>query len=172
MVIIIKPPRPAQPIPKPQPPTPPKPPPKPTPPPTPPPKPPAPTPKPPQKKEAIITRIPYPKWWREAKVWPLTINTAGWHVVIPNTPGYKTYISTIVFTVSGKTSVTFNIGNFGPSGTMKFGDEDEPRGMVIAMGNSPMPCGYQGFSIQTDGAGIELSGFIVYYYEQDITQKV
>jgi hypothetical protein len=128
--------------------------------------PPAPPPKQPTvKPELVIARTPYPKWWKDTYAWPITIITAGTHVVIPQTPGYKTYIATIVFTVSGETNITFEMGPFGQSGAMDFGGENEPRGIVMAMGESPMPCGEKGFKIITDGTDVRVAGFIVYYYE-------
>jgi hypothetical protein len=113
----------------------------------------------------IIERTPYPKWWKDSYAWPININEAGTWTIIPNTPGYNTYISTIVFTVSGETNIILTFGAFGPTGPMDFGGENEPRGIVMAMGNSPVPCGQTGFKITSDGPGVLVSGFITYYYE-------
>src|SRR3972149_618136 len=131
---------------------------------------PEPTPAPPQeqpeiKPTLIIARTPYPKWWKDTYAWNINIQTAGTHVVIPQTPAYRVYIATIVLTVSGETNITFEMVTFGLSGSMDFGGDNEPRGMVIAMGESPMPCGSGGFKIITDGAGIHVGGLMVYYYE-------
>ena len=123
--------------------------------------------KPTVKPKLIIERTPYPKWWKDSYAWNINIDAAGTHIVIPQTPGYRTYISTIVLMVSGETNITFEMGPFGLSGEMDFGGENEPRGMVIAMGESPMPCGGAGFKIITDGIGVHVGGFIVYYYEKE-----
>ena len=136
-----------------------------------PPKPaPTPTPAPPKqptiKPELIIARTPYPKWWKDAYAWDINIDTAGTHIVIPQTPGYRTYIATIVLTVGGEVNITFTFGSVPPSGTMDFGGENEPRGMVISTGNSPIPCGGGGFKITTS-ASVHVGGFITYFYESE-----
>ena len=131
-------------------------------------KPPTPTPpkQPTIKPELIIARTPYPKWWKDAYAWDINIDTAGTHIVIPQTPGYRTYIATIVLTVGGEVNITFTFGSFPPSGTMDFGGENEPRGMVISTGNSPIPCGGGGFKITTS-ASVHVGGFITYFYESE-----
>lgn len=136
------------------------------------PKPKEPIPAPPQKQPEvkptlIIARTPYPKWWKDAYVWNIDIDDAGTHVVVPQTPGWRVYIATIVLTVAGETDITFVFGSFPPSGAMDFGGDNEPRGMVIATGNSPIPCGTSGFKIITNGAGVHVGGFITYFYESE-----
>lgn len=147
-----------------------------TPPTPPPPKPPIkpPPPKPPPKKpppkvppKLIIERTPYPKWWKDARAYMISMVGPETRVQIAPTPGYRTYISTIAFTVTDETNVVLNMGVFGPSGPMHFGGDGGPRGIVMAMGDSPMPCGGGGFSITIDGAGVSLAGFICYYYEPE-----
>lgn len=115
----------------------------------------------------IIARTPYPKWWKDSRAWNININEAGTWRIIPQTPGYRTYIATLVFTVSGETNIVLQFGIFPPTGPMDFGGDGEPRGIVIAMGDSPAPCGEGGFVISSDGAGILVSGFVVYYYEKE-----
>jgi hypothetical protein len=115
----------------------------------------------------VITRTPYPKWWKDARAWAIQLVDAGTATVIGPTPGYRTYISTIVLTVSGETIITFGMGVFGSSGQMRFGGTDEPRGIVIAMGDSPLPLGGGGFTITSSGPGVNVGGFISYYYEQE-----
>lgn len=130
---------------------------------------PTPTPPPKQptvKPELIIARTPYPKWWKDAYAWDIDIDTAGIHTIIPQTPGYRTYIATIVLTVSGEVNITFMFGPFPQSGAMDFGGENEPRGMVISTGNSPIPCGGGGFKIATD-VDVHVGGFITYFYESE-----
>jgi len=119
------------------------------------------------KPELIIERTPYPKWWKDARAWSIDIDGSGTHVVIRQTPGWRSYISTIVLTVSGETNITFGMGTFGSSGAMDLGGTDEPRGMVIAFGNSPLPCGEGGFTITSTGAGVHVGGFISYFYEKE-----
>ena len=114
----------------------------------------------------IIERTPYPKWWKDARAWGVDLTGPGTRVVIAPTPGYRTYISSIVLTVDGETNVTIGMGVFGVSGAMDFGGEGQPKGIVMAMGNSPLPCGEGGLTISSDGAGVHLTGLVVYYYEQ------
>jgi len=74
------------------------------------------------------------------------------------------YISTIVLTVSGECDITFSFGIAGSSGPMNFGGDDEPRGMVIAMGNSPAPCGGGSFMITASSTeAVSIGGFVSYY---------
>jgi hypothetical protein len=120
-----------------------------------------------EKPELIIERTPYPKWWKDARAWNIDIDVAGTHTVIKQTPGWRSYISTIVLTVDGETNITFGMGAFGDSGSMDLGGTDEPRGMVVAMGNSPMPLGGGGFTITSTGEGIHVGGFISYFYEKE-----
>jgi hypothetical protein len=120
-----------------------------------------------EKPELIIERTPYPKWWKDARAWNIDIDVAGTHTVIRQTPGWRSYISTIVLTVDGETNITFGMGAFGDSGSMDLGGTDEPRGMVVAMGNSPMPLGEGGFTITSTGAGVHVGGFISYFYEKE-----
>jgi len=119
------------------------------------------------KPDLIIERTPYPKWWKDARAWNIDIPDAGTHVIIRQTPGWRSYISTIVLTVDGETSITFGMGIFGSSGSMNFGGEGQPMGIVIAMGNSPMPLGGSGFTITSTGAGVHVGGFISYFYEKE-----
>lgn len=123
------------------------------------------------KESLTVTRTKYPKWWKDLKVWPITINAAGTWPVISNAPGWKTYVATIVFTVSDETDITLIFGVFGGSGAMNFGGTDEPRGCVIAMGDSPAPCGEAAFSITSTGPTAAINGFVTYYQEQDVVQK-
>lgn len=131
--------------------------------------------KPPEKKppekpkvppELIIERTGYPKWWKDSMAWNINIEGPGTWTIMSQSPGYRKYVSVIVFTVSGETNITFGMGVFGSSGSMDFGGENEPRGIVIAMGNSPLPIGEGAFTITSDGVGVTVGGFIVYYYEK------
>ena len=166
--------------PKPPPPKPPKPPPPPPgrpekPPPT-PPGPPAPAPPPPRppapapppkgpvvKPELIIERTAYPKWWKDEGVAAINLAGAGSQFVVSARSDYTLYIGAIVLTVSGETNITFGFGVHGSSGSMDLGGSDEPRGIVIAMGNSPAPCGSGSFTVTSDGADAAVGGFVTYF---------
>jgi hypothetical protein len=50
---------------------------------------------------------------------------------------------------------------------MNFGASGGPKGMVIAMGNSPAPCGTGPFSIISDGADAKVGGFVTYYQVEE-----
>ena len=158
----IEKPKPPPPPPPPAPPPPPRPPEKPPPA---PPRPPAPAPptKPTVKPELIIERTAYPKWWKDEGTAPIQLAGPGSQFVITARGDYSLYIGAIVLTVSGETNITLGFGVFGPSGPMDLGGADEPRGLVIAMGNSPAPCGSGSFSVTSDGAGVSVNGFVTYF---------
>jgi hypothetical protein len=111
----------------------------------------------------IITRTPFPKWWKELQTAPVELTDAGTQVVIPKSVGFTLVIATIVLTVSGETNLTFKFGIFGNAGAMNLGGTNEPRGIVIAMGGSPASCGEGEFTITSDGAAIAVGGFVTYY---------
>jgi len=163
------------------PPTPPAPPPPELPPPTPPapkpppppaprqPPPPAPPPpaKPVVKPELIIPRTPYPKWWKTLQTAAISLTAAGSQIVVPSRPGFSLFIATIVLVVSDETNISFGFGVFGSSGAMLLGGGIQPSGMVIAMGDSPAPCGKSGFTITSDGAAVTVGGFVTYYLQTE-----
>jgi hypothetical protein len=93
------------------------------------------------------------------------MDTAGTEIIILPNPSFYLYVATIVLTVSGETDITFSFGVFGESGAMDFGGDGEPRGIVIAMGNSPTACGTGSFQITSTGASIHVGGFVSYYRE-------
>jgi hypothetical protein len=113
----------------------------------------------------IIARTPYPKWWKDLQTAAIDIDDAATEIIILPNPNFYLYIATIVLTVSGETNLTFHFGVFGNSGPMDFGGDGEPRGIVIAMGNSPTSCGTGSFQITSSGAAIQVSGFVSYYRE-------
>jgi predicted GIY-YIG superfamily endonuclease len=129
-------------------------------------------PKVPVKKELIITKTPFPKWWKNLITAPIIIATSGNHEIIRPTPKLLVFIATIVLTVSDETDLSFGFGIFPFSGAMSFGGTDEPRGIVIAMGDSPAPCGHSGFSIISSGVGVEVGGFVTYYTERETEQII
>ena len=116
--------------------------------------------------DLIITRIPYPKWWKDLQTAKIELTTAGTQIIISARSDYFVFIAAIVLTVSGETNITFDFGVFGLSGPMDLGGTNEPRGMVIAMGNSPASCGAGGFSVTSSGSGISVGGFVSYYLEK------
>jgi hypothetical protein len=130
---------------------------------------PRPAPAPPQKQPEvkptlIIARTPYPKWWKDLQTAAIDIDAAGTEIIILPNPNFYLYIATIVLTVSGETNITLHFGVFGESGAMDFGGEGEPRGIVIAMGNSPTSCGTGSFQITSSDA-VHVGGFISYFRE-------
>lgn len=112
-----------------------------------------------------ITRTPYPKWWKNLQTAPISLSTAGSKIIVPANYSFLLFIATIVLTVSGDTDISFTFGVFGSSGSMDFGGTNEPRGIVIAMGDSPAPCGAGAFSVSSGGVGIAVGGFVTYYLE-------
>ena len=141
-------------------------------PPTPTPKPtpaPAPKPAPTVPPETIITRIAYPKWWKDGGVAKISLTAPGSQTVKEAPAKGKLYIPTIVITVTGATAITISFGGAGASGPIHLGDTNQPMGIVIAMGNSPAPCGTGGLSISATDPNAEtpsIGGFATYYIEE------
>lgn len=117
------------------------------------------------KPELIIARTPYPKWWKDLQTADISLSGPGIQTVIPGRANLLTYIATIVLTVSDETDIQFGFGIFGNSGLMNFGGESEPRGIVIAMGNSPAACGNKAFTVYSNGEDAAVGGFVSYYQE-------
>ena len=114
--------------------------------------------------ELIITRTKYPKWWNDEGVAAISLTSPGSQFVVSSRGDFSLYIATIVLTVSGECDIYFWFGTSGNSGLMNFGGPDEPRGMVIAMGNSPAPCGGGSFTITaTSDDPVIIGGFVSYY---------
>lgn len=120
--------------------------------------------------DLLITRMGYPKWWKDQGVAAIRLSTAGNQTVVYGITGSKTFISAIVLTVSGDTDISFWFGQFGQSGSMNFGGENEPRGIVISMADSPAPCGDGGFSVYSSGTLVSVGGFAVYYHVRDVVE--
>jgi hypothetical protein len=79
------------------------------------------------------------------------------------------YVATIVITVTAATEITINFGTSGSSGPIYLGDVDQPMGMVIAMGNSPAPCGKGPLSIEAtdvNGDNPSIGGFATCFVEE------
>jgi hypothetical protein len=119
-----------------------------------------------------ITTIPYPKWWRELRTTAIEVSGEGTATIIPSNPNFNIYVATIVLFVTDETNISLGFGVFGSSGTMIMGGGSYPSGMVIAMGNSPAPCGHGSFSVSSDGAAVTVGGFVTYYLEKDIEQAI
>ena len=116
--------------------------------------------------ELIITRIEYPKWWKELLVSPINILGPASQTIASPGPNNLLYVSAIVLTVDGETQIKFSFGIFGSSGWLSLGGEGQPMGMVIALGGSPIPCGEGGFSIYSSAEDISVGGFASYYLER------
>ena len=113
--------------------------------------------------DLLISRTPYPKWWKDSGVAPIELLLAGTQIVIHPTSAYKIYIASIALTVSGETVISFGFGALGSSGPMYFGGTNQPMGIVIPMADSPAPCGMGGFSVTSSGTLVSVGGFAVYY---------
>jgi hypothetical protein len=117
--------------------------------------------------ELIIHTTPYPKWWKTLNTAAISLSTAGTQLVVPLSGRFTLFIATIVLTVSDETNISFGFGVFGSSGSLDLGGSDEPRGIVIAMGDSPAPCGQGGFSVSSSGEDAAVGGFVTYYLEKE-----
>lgn len=111
--------------------------------------------------------LAYPPTWRDLRVAGINLADAGAVQIASAVAGKRTFISFITFTVDGDTSIIIGFGTMGSSGPMDFGDTDEPRGIVMNFGDSPAPCGLGGCILSSDGSGVAVHGFAVYYQEQD-----
>lgn len=116
------------------------------------------------KPELIIKRTPYPKWWNDEGIAKIALSSPGSQMVITARGDFSLYIATIVLTVSGECDISFTFGSMGSTGSMNFGGENEPRGMVIATGNSPTPCGSGTFMITASSDDAQTIGGYVSYY--------
>jgi hypothetical protein len=144
---------------------------KPKPPPPPPPKPPPPPPpiKPKVPPELVIERIPYPKWWRDSLNAKIDLTAPGSATLATVTGKLRLFVATIVLTVTGETAISFQFGNAGSSGPIYLGGENQPMGIVIAMGNSPAPCGEGSLSISATDPNDEtpsVGGFATCFAEE------
>jgi hypothetical protein len=120
--------------------------------------------------DLLITRTPYPKWWKDLRVSGITIVGSGVQAVTHSGSGYKTYVASITLIVDGPTSISFGFGEVGASGPMPLGDEGQPMGITISMSDSPAPCGKASFSVHSinaPGETVTVGGFVVYYSEED-----
>jgi len=115
-------------------------------------------------KTVIIQRVGYPKWWKNALTHPISMTGAGTQTIVGKSPSYNVFVANIVLTVSAETIISFYFGVFGSSGPIMLGGEGQPMGMVIAMGNSPAPCGEGGFSI-TSSLAVTVGGFVSFFYQ-------
>ena len=97
--------------------------------------------KPEVKPELIIKRTPYPKWWKDSLNATIDLTAPGSAILATVSGKLRLYVATIVITVTGETIITITFGNAGSSGPIYLGGESQPMGIVIAMGNSPAPCG-------------------------------
>jgi hypothetical protein len=116
------------------------------------------------KPELVITRTKYPKWWNDEGIAKISLTSPGSQFVITAKSDFQLYIATIVLTVTGECTITFAFGSAGSGGAMNFGGEGQPMGIVIAMGNSPAPCGYGSFMVTaTSDEAVSIGGFVSYF---------
>jgi len=97
--------------------------------------------KPVVKPELLIERIPYPRWWRDSLNAKIDLVAPATQTLASVTGALRLWVATIVITVTGETAITITFGNAGASGPIYLGGENQPMGIVIAMGHSPAPCG-------------------------------
>jgi len=118
--------------------------------------------------DLLITRTPYPKWWKDSLNASISLTAPGSKVLAAVAGNLRLYVATIVLTVTGQTQITFSFGSAGSSGPISLGGTGQPMGMVIAMGNSPAPCGAGQFVIAaTDPGGTtpSIGGFATCFAE-------
>jgi hypothetical protein len=132
-----------------------------------------PTPAPPKqptvKPDLIIARTPYPKWWKDSLNATINLTAPGSAILATVAGKLRLYVATILITVTGETVITITFGNTGASGPIYLGGTDQPMGIVIAMGNSPAPCGTGPLSMSaTDPGGVtpSIGGFATCFAEE------
>jgi hypothetical protein len=114
--------------------------------------------------ELIIRRTPYPKWWNDEGIAKINLTSPGSQLVITARGDYSLYVAAIVLTVSDECDISFTFGSAGSSGPMNFGGDGEPKAIVIAMGNSPAPCGSGSFMVTASSTDpVNIGGFVSYF---------
>jgi len=88
----------------------------------------------------LVERIPYPRWWRDSLNAKIDLTAPGSKTLATVTGKLHLWVATIVLTVTGETVITITFGKAGSSGPIYLGGDQQPMGIVIAMGNSPAPC--------------------------------
>lgn len=127
------------------------------------------------KPELIIARTPYPKWWKDSLNAKIDLTAPGSQVLATVAGSLGLFVATIVITVTGETQISFSFGNAGASGPIYLGGENQPMGMVIAMGTSPAPCGDGNLIISATDPNDEqpsIGGFATCFVEETIKQRV
>lgn len=122
----------------------------------------------------IITRIPYPKWWRDSLNAKIDLTAPGSAILATVSGNLRLFVATIVLTVTGETAISFQFGNAGSSGPIYLGGTDQPMGIVVAMGNSPAPCGDGNLVITATDPGAatpSIGGWATCFAEEIIKQK-
>ena len=85
--------------------------------------------------------------------------------IIALVTGKKIKITTLFLTVAGEVNLTLESHETGISGAMDFGAADEPRGIVVNFGDSPMETvAGEAFKILAS-TGVQVSGYCNYYTE-------
>jgi hypothetical protein len=112
-------------------------------------------------------RLKYPKWWKNLQPAGIGLSGPGSQKIVQGVSGFRSFITSIVFTVTGETTITLQFGSLGRSGPMNFGGENEPRGIALPMSDAPAPLGSGPFVLTSTGAGVAVNGFVVYYQEPD-----
>jgi len=122
-----------------------------------------------KKPKTTPTKLPrkatYPRWWKEVKTAGINFASAGLNQILAAQCGIRYFITSIVFTVSAETNITFSEGGFFITGPMDFGGTGEPRGIVISMGDSPMMLSPGAAFFIHSTAAVQVSGFITYLTE-------
>lgn len=90
---------------------------------------------------------------------------AAHNQIIALETGKKIKVTTLFLTVAGEVNLTFESHETGISGAMDFGGANEPRGMVVNFGDSPMETvAGEAFKILAS-TGVQVSGYCNYYTE-------
>lgn len=110
-------------------------------------------------------RATYPRWWKQVRTAGISFSGAGTYTIIPAEPGTRIFLTTITFTVGGETNITLLNGAFAFSGPMDFGGTNEPRGIVIPMGEAPLMLSASSAFRISSSLAVQVSGFVAYLSE-------
>ena len=120
--------------------------------------------------QPIITPSDQPLWWQKERVAAISLGASGTQQIIPQRTGYTHFVTAIIISVTDETDIFFSFGSSGATGSLSLGGTDEPRAMVISMGDSPTPIGPGPLLITSSGTDASVGGWVVYTQEKEPKQ--
>ncbi|GAI12044.1 unnamed protein product, partial [marine sediment metagenome] len=96
---------------------------------------------------------------------PINIAPGGEGTIVAGVAGTVINITTLMFTVGGKTNITLYNGLVAITGPMDFGGTDEPRGVVIPQGFLPYTLSDGASFIIDSSEDVQISGYVTGYVD-------